>query len=54
MDEDNCNTIVAEERAYTVWEHDEKNRILRMTDERRKQEAWNRLFTRMEPSLIPY
>lgn len=36
--------IKAEERAYAEWERAEKNRILKMSSEVRKQEAWNKLF----------
>ena len=49
-DEDSANTAVLEERAYQTWVKDEKNRILNMTDSRRKQEAWKLLFTQMERS----
>lgn len=33
-----------EEQAYSEWVKEEKARIFRMTNERRKQEAWDRLF----------
>lgn len=44
FDEDSVRDIKAEERAYQTWVKDEKNRILSMTDSRRKQEAWRNLF----------
>ena len=43
-DEDSANTVVLEERAYQIWVREEKNRILNMTDSRRKMEAWRKLF----------
>lgn len=43
-DEDDCNTLVFEERAYQAWVRERKNVILNMTDSKRKQEAWNKLF----------
>lgn len=54
LDEDNCNTIIAEDRAYTNWERAKKNEILSMVDTQKKQERWNKLFIKTEPSLIPY
>lgn len=44
FDEDSVKDIKAEERAYQTWVKDEKNRILGMTDSRRKQEQWRNLF----------
>ena len=37
-----------EERAYTVWERDQKNHILAMSNSQKKQVAWNKLFPKME------
>jgi hypothetical protein len=47
IDADSVKDIKAEERAYQIWVKDEKNRILSMTDSRRKQEAWKLLFSQM-------
>lgn len=41
--------IQAEEKAYAQWEKEEKNRILAMSNEERKQEAWYKLFPPMRP-----
>lgn len=54
LDEDMANTINAEDRAYTEWEHEQKNRILRMPDEKRKQVEWNKIFIKNKPTAIPY
>ena len=50
FDEDSVKDIKAEERAYQTWVRDEKNRILSMTDSRRKQEAWRLLFPQVVSS----
>lgn len=38
------NDLTAEERGYKKWEQEEKNRILKMHDYKKKQEAWKNLF----------
>lgn len=55
-DEDTCNTLVAEDKAYDNWLQGERNRILRMADTTKKQEAWDKLhiITRDEDNSIPY
>lgn len=53
-DEDAVNTHNSEVYAEAKWEREKKNEILAMTDSQKKQVKWNQLFTRMEPSLIPY
>lgn len=42
------NDLIAEERGYKKWEQEQKNRILRMTNPKRKQEEWNKLFPIMQ------
>lgn len=54
IDEDSAITVNAEDYAYSVWEREQKNKILAMSDSQKKQERWNKLFIKMEPSLIPY
>jgi len=44
FDEKSANTYHFEEQAYKKWEREEKNRILSMTDTRRKQQAWKHFF----------
>jgi hypothetical protein len=43
--EDNAKEIKAEERAYTLWEREQKNLILNMGNVQKKQSLWNKLFT---------
>lgn len=47
-DEDSANTLVAEERAYKVWERERKNYILSLTDSVKKQKMWRELFPKWE------
>ena len=47
FDEDSVRDIKAEEQAYETWLRTEKNRVLNMSDSRRKQEAWKQLFPQM-------
>ncbi len=54
LDEDFANDLNKEDRAYTEWERAKKNEILNMVDTQKKQERWNKLFIKTEPSLIPY
>lgn len=42
------NDLIAEERGYKKWEQEQKNKILRMTNPKRKQEEWNKLFPIMQ------
>jgi hypothetical protein len=42
--EDDCNTVHQENMAYSIYEKEERNRILAMTSPKRKQEAWSILF----------
>lgn len=44
IDSDTINKTALEERAYRQWERKEKNRILSIKDERKKQEQWERAF----------
>jgi len=44
---DNLKEIKAEEKAYSQWERDEKNRILSIVNIDRKQREWNKLFSPM-------
>ena len=48
MDIDTLNQIKAEERQYEQWQINERNRILRVSDQKRKQEMWNKLFPKAE------
>ncbi len=43
-DEDTANTVHRENMAYSIYEKEERNRILAMTNPKRKQEAWSILF----------
>lgn len=47
-DEAYYNRSNAEERAYKVWERERKNYILSLTNTKRKQEEWSKLFPRGE------
>lgn len=49
FDESSANDVVYEDRAYSKWEREEKNRILRIPNQQRKQEEWRRLFPTHEP-----
>jgi hypothetical protein len=49
-DADDVNTVIAEDKIYTQWEREEKNRILAMSNVQRKQSAWNKLFPKVEGS----
>lgn len=44
FDIDTYNQINKEESAYKKWEWSERNRILRMSNPKRKQVAWNKLY----------
>ena len=44
------NEINLENWKQFEWEMEVKNRILRMTNESRKQAEWNKYFTKMEHS----
>lgn len=44
FDEDSVNDTVFEERQYQAEARKEKNRILAMTDSKKKQAEWKRLF----------
>lgn len=45
FDENTANQVKAEEQAYSEWVYKQKNRILAMANEKRKQVEWNKLFT---------
>ena len=47
---DTIQEMQREERAYTEWEREQKNRILAMSNLQKKQTAWNKLFPKMERS----
>lgn len=47
LDIDTYNDIAVEEKGYRKWEREERNRILNMTNTKRKQVAWNDLFPRL-------
>ena len=49
-DEDIIKEINAENYAYSRWEREQKNKILAMHDTKKKQKAWQRLFSRTEQS----
>lgn len=36
--------VQSEESAYRKWERAEKNRILAMTNQQKKRDAWSKLF----------
>jgi len=40
--------MAREEVVYQEWVREEKNRILRMSDTRKKQGAWDKLFPPMQ------
>lgn len=42
------NDVAKEEKCYIKEIAKEKNRILRMSDTKRKQEQWSKLFPKME------
>lgn len=44
LTEDDANDVVFEDRAYDRWVREEKNRILRIPNQKRKQEEWRKLF----------
>lgn len=44
FDIDTLHQIKAEDMQVRKWENSERNRILRMTNPKRKQEEWNKLF----------
>ena len=44
FDESSANDVVYEDRAHSKWEREEKNRILRIPNQQRKQEEWKKLF----------
>ena len=43
-----------EDRLVRAWEKEERNRILRMSNPKKKQVEWNLLFPKLEVSNIPY
>jgi hypothetical protein len=47
---DNAKEIKAEERAYQVWEREQKNKILAMNNFDKKRAAWKLLFPQVEHS----
>lgn len=44
FDEASANEVKAEERVYETWVKDRKNAILAMSDTRKKQAEWQKLF----------
>lgn len=42
--EDDANTVHQENMAYSIYEKEERNRILAMTNPQKKQIAWKALF----------
>lgn len=44
MDGDEINIRNYEERAYQAWVRQRKSEILSMSNPKRKQEEWNKLF----------
>ena len=44
FDEDAVNTLLAEDKVYRRWEREQKNRLLAMTNWKRKQELWREMF----------
>lgn len=49
IDYDTVNEINLENWKQFEWEIETKNRILRMTNESRKQAEWNKYFMRTQP-----
>lgn len=41
------NEVNAENYQYSRWEREQKNKILALTDTRKKQSLWNALFPKM-------
>lgn len=48
MTPDTIMEMAREEVVYQEWVREEKNRILRMSDTRKKQGAWDKLFPPMQ------
>ena len=44
MDIKTLMEVDSEARQYELWEQKKKNQILNMTDSKKKQESWNKLF----------
>lgn len=41
---DIINEIYAEHLHYLMWQREEKNRILKLVNEKKKQEMWKKIF----------
>ena len=54
MDPDFYNTLAKEERGQQKEIKERKNQILAMTNTKKKQIEWNKLFPPYQPSPIPY
>jgi hypothetical protein len=50
FDEKSANEVKREEREYEAWQIKEKNRILSVSNQKRKQKMWNRLFPQVTHS----
>lgn len=48
-DGDDANEVRMEERQHELWQRDQKNRILKMTNSKRKQAEWNKVFPPLSP-----
>jgi len=47
MDIDTLHQIKAEDMQVRKWENNERNRILRMANPKRKQQEWNKAFPKL-------
>lgn len=53
-DENSANDVYAENKQEREEVNEKKNSILRMSNTKKKQEAWSELFPKLEVSNIPY
>ena len=48
------NTLIAEDRLYSRWEREKKNRILNMVDPFKRQKEWIEMFGTKEEASDDY
>lgn len=53
-DEDSANAVAKENQQQREWEQSERNRILRMSNPKRKQEAWSKLYPKLAVDNMVY
>ena len=54
FDIDTYNQIAKENQQQREWEQSERNRILRMSNTTRKQEAWSKLYPKLPVDNMVY